>query len=84
MDTGIEFTGIFIKRKQGDGFMAYLKEIPSVATEGDTVEIAAKKLMELLPEVWKIQMEIDNEQKIINGENDEQFLTKTFPFVPAL
>lgn len=84
MDTAIEFTGIFIKREQGDGFMAYLKEIPSVATEGDTVEEAAKKLMEQLPDVWKIQMEIANEQRIINGEDDEHFLTKKFPFVPAV
>jgi predicted RNase H-like HicB family nuclease len=83
MEPAIEFTGVFIKRKQGDGFMAYLKELPAVATEGQTVEEAADNLMALLPEVWKMNKEIANEQKIINGEDNEQFLTKNFPFVPA-
>ncbi len=83
MQTAIEFTGTFINRKQGDGYMAFLKELPAVATEGDTLDEASQNLMKMLPDVWALTQEIADEQQIINGENDVPFTTQKFPFVPA-
>lgn len=80
MNPSIEFTAVFIKRDQGDGYMAYLRELPEVASEGDTVDDAARKLFDLLPDVWKVKAELAEEERIINGRDDESFTTQKFSF----
>lgn len=72
----ISITGVFLKSADG-GFMAYLSEIPEVATEGETVEEAEKNLIKILPDVLEVKNEIIEEQRVIHGHAG---ITKKFEF----
>jgi predicted RNase H-like HicB family nuclease len=72
----ISITGVFLESADG-GFMAYLSEIPEVATEGDTIEEAEQNLFNILPDVLEVRNEIIAEQRVIHGQTG---ITKKFEF----
>lgn len=73
----ISITGVFLESADG-GFMAYLSEIPEVATEGDSIEEAERNLFHMLPDVLEVKNEIIEEQRIIHGQSAG--ITKKFEF----
>ncbi len=46
MKTQLEFTAVFMEDKEEGGYIAYLKEIDGISTQGDTLEEAKENLID--------------------------------------
>ena len=76
----IELTGIFVKDSENN-FTGFFSELPEAVSQGETLEEAEKKLLDILPDILELKKRMVEED--INENQSINVFKKTFSFEAA-